>query len=59
MGRNMEGRVDVSTPPSPSVAPDFAHHDGDEELHCPGAKLHHVQAVLVVYSEQPASPYLA
>jgi hypothetical protein len=40
----------------PNVAPDFAHHDGDEVLHYPGAKWHYAPAVLVVYSEEPASP---
>jgi hypothetical protein len=59
MGRDLESREDVPTPPSPNVAPDFAHHDGDEVLRCPGAKWHHVPAVLVVYSEEPASPYPA
>ena len=49
---------DVPTPPSPSVPPDFAHHDGDKVLHRPGAKLHHAQA-LHVCGEQPASPYPA
>jgi hypothetical protein len=35
---------------SPNVAPDIAHHDGDEVLRCPGAKWHHAPAVLVVYA---------
>jgi hypothetical protein len=47
----------VPTLLNPSVAPDFAHHDGDEVLRCPGAKWHHAPAVLVVYGEEPASPY--
>jgi hypothetical protein len=46
----------VPTPPSPNVAPDFAHHDGDEVLHS-GEKWHHAPTDLVVYSEEPASPY--
>jgi hypothetical protein len=49
MGRDPESREDVPTPPSPNVAPDFAHHDGHEVLRCPGAKWHHAPAVLVVY----------
>ena len=48
----------VPTPPSRNVAPDFTHHSSDV-LHCPGAKWHHAQAVLVVYVEEPASPYTA
>jgi hypothetical protein len=59
MGRDLESREDMPTPPSPNVAPDFAHHDGDEVLHCPGAKWHHAPAVLVVYSKEPSSPYAA
>ena len=59
MGQDLESKVDVPTPPSTNVAPDFGHHNDDKLLHCPGAKWHHVQAVLVVYSEQPASPYSA
>jgi hypothetical protein len=47
----------MPTPPSSNVAPDFAHHDDDEVLCCPGAKWHHAPAVLVVYGEEPASPY--
>jgi hypothetical protein len=49
----------VPTPPSPNVAPDFAHHDGDEMLRCPGAKWHHAPKVLVVYGKEPSSPYAA
>jgi hypothetical protein len=49
--RDLESREDVQTPPSPNIAPEFAHHDGDEVLRCPGAKWHHTPAVLVVYSE--------
>ena len=49
----------VPTPPSPNNAPDFAHHNVDEALHCPGAKWHHAQAVLVVYGEWLASSYPA
>jgi hypothetical protein len=30
----------VSVPPSPEVAPDFAHHVGDNVLHCPEVKRH-------------------
>jgi hypothetical protein len=29
---------DMPTPPNPSVAPDFAHHDGVELFHYLGAK---------------------
>jgi hypothetical protein len=47
----------VPTLLSPNVLPDFAHHDGDEVLRCPGAKWHHAPAVLVVYGEEWASPY--
>jgi hypothetical protein len=57
MGQNLESREDVPTLLSPNVAPDFAHHDGDEVLRCPGAKWHHTPAFLVVYGEEPASPY--
>jgi len=46
----------VPTSPSPNAAPDIAHHNGAEMLHCHEAKLHHAQAVLVVYGEQPAFP---
>jgi hypothetical protein len=59
MGRDLESREDVPTPPSPNVAPDFAHYDGDEMLLCPGAKWHHTPAVLVVYGKEPSSPYAA
>jgi hypothetical protein len=48
----LESREDV-----PNVAVDFAHHDGDEVLRCPGAKWHHAPAVLAVYGEEPASRY--
>jgi hypothetical protein len=48
----------MPTPPNPSVAPDFAHHDGVELFHYLGAKWHHAHAVLVVYGEQPASVML-
>ena len=51
VGRNLESREDVPTLLSPNVAPDFAHHDGDEVLRCPGAKWHHAPAVLVVYGK--------
>ena len=57
MGQDLESREDVPTPHSPNPAWDFAHHNGDEVLHGPGAKWHNVQAVLVVNSKQPASPY--
>jgi hypothetical protein len=49
----------VPTPPSPNVAPDFAPHNSDEVLHYLEAKLHHAQAVMVVYGEEPVSPYTA
>ena len=49
----------VPTPPGPSVALDSAQHNGDEVLHCPGAKWHHAQAVLVVYGEWLISSYPA
>jgi hypothetical protein len=55
MGRDLESREDVPTLLSPNVAPDFAHHDGDEMLRCPGAKWHHAPAVLVVYGEDGKS----
>jgi len=58
MGWDLENRQCVPTHPSPDVAPDFAHHD-TEVLHCHGAKWHHAQAVMVVYGEEPASPYPA
>jgi hypothetical protein len=57
MGQDLESREDVPTFSSPNVAPDFAHHDGDGVLHCPGAKWHHAPAVLVVYGEELAFPY--
>jgi hypothetical protein len=43
--------------PAPMLHQIFAHYDGDEVLRCPGAKWHHAPAVVVVYSEEPASPY--
>ena len=46
-------------PSSPNVAPDSAHYNGNEVLHCPGAKWHHAQAVLVVFGKEQASPYSA
>jgi len=59
MGQDLESREDVPTPPSPNPARNFAHHNGDEVLHDPGAKWHNVQAILVVNSKQLASPYPA
>jgi hypothetical protein len=59
MGRDLKSREDVPALPSPNVAPDFAHHDGNEVLCCSGAKWHHTPAVLVVYGKEPASPYPA
>jgi len=38
MGQDLESREDVPAPPSPKVAADFAHHDGDGVLHYPAAK---------------------
>jgi hypothetical protein len=38
LGQDLESREDEPTPLNSSVAPDFAHHHGDEVLHCPGAK---------------------
>jgi hypothetical protein len=38
MARDLESREDVPTSPNPNTAPDFAHHDGDKVLRCPGAK---------------------
>ena len=58
MGRDLESGVDVPSPTSPNVAPDFAHHGGDTVLHSHGAKLHHAKAVLV-YNEGPAPRYAA
>jgi len=56
MGRDLESRkVMPPQPPSPNTALNFPHHNGDEVLHCPGAKWHHAQALLVVYSAEPAS----
>ena len=55
----MESWEDVLTFPSPSVAPDFARHNGDEVFPCPGAQWHNAQAVLVVYGNELASPYPA
>jgi hypothetical protein len=49
----------MPTPPSPNTAPDLAHRDGDMVLHCPGAKLHHSPAVLLMYGKELASPYRA
>lgn len=59
MGQGLESREDVPRPPSPSVASDFAHHDGNEVLHCSGAKCHHTSAVLVVCGKELASLYPA
>ena len=49
----------VPTPLSHNNALDFAHHNVDEMLHCPGATWHHAQEVLVVYGEWLASFYPA
>jgi len=38
MAQDLESREDVPAPLNPNVAPDFAHHHGDEVLHCLGAK---------------------
>jgi hypothetical protein len=38
MGQDMESRKNVPSPLNTDVATDFAHHYGDEVLHCPGAK---------------------
>ena len=57
MGQDLESREEVPTPPSPNSAWDFAHHNGHEVLHDPGAKWHNAQAVLVVNGKQSASPY--
>ena len=54
-----ESRKNVPTPPSRNVAPASAHHNGSEVLHLPGAKFHHAQAVVVVYSDEPTSLYPA
>jgi hypothetical protein len=59
MGQNLESREDVPTLLSPNIAPDFAHHDGNEVLRCPGAKWHHAPADLAVYDKEPSSPYAA
>jgi hypothetical protein len=59
MGRDLESRKDVATPPTPNVTPNFEHHDGHEVLHCPGAKWHHAPAILVIYGKEPVSPYPA
>ena len=55
MGPDLESRKVVPPPPCPITALDFADH---EVLHCPGAKWHHAQALLVVYSAEPASNVL-
>jgi hypothetical protein len=36
MVRDLERNEDVPTPLSPNTALDFAHHNGNELLHCPG-----------------------
>jgi hypothetical protein len=38
MGQDLESGENVPTPLNPNIASDFAHHHGDEVLHCPGAK---------------------
>ena len=43
MGWDLESWEDVPTPPSPTIAPDFAYHNGYETLPGPGAKWHHAQ----------------
>jgi len=48
------GRMCQHIPP-PNIAPDFAHHNGEELLHCPGAIWCHAQSLLVVYGEEPQS----
>jgi len=58
MGRDLECRKIVPPPPSPIIVLDFAHHDSDEVLHCPGAKWHHTQALQEVYSAEKASNIL-
>jgi len=58
MGRDLKSRKVVPQYPSPNTMLDFAHHDGNEVLHCCGAKWHHAQALLVVYSAEPASNIL-
>jgi hypothetical protein len=35
-GQDLESREDVPVFPRQSEAPAFAHHNGDEMLHCPG-----------------------
>ena len=45
--------------PAPLLHSDFAHHNGDEVLHGPGAKWCHAQVALVVYSEESGSPHPA
>ena len=56
---DLESKKAVPTFPSPSVAPGFAHHNGDEVFPCPGTQQHHAQAVLVVCSQELASTYPA
>ena len=58
MGRGLESGKVVPPPPSSNSVLDIPHHDGDEVLHCPAAKWHHVQALLVVYSAEAASNIL-
>ena len=38
MGQDLESREEVPTSPSPKPARDFAHYNGDEVVHDPGAK---------------------
>jgi len=58
MGLDLESREDVPEHTSPNAEPDFAHPNGNEVLHCAGAKRHHTPAVQVVYSKQLDLPYL-
>jgi hypothetical protein len=44
---------------SPSVAPNFVHHNDDEVFPCPGTRWHRAEAVLVVFGQELASPYAA
>jgi len=49
----------LPTFPSPSVAPNFAHHNGDEVFPCPGTPWCYAEAGLVVYGQELASLYPA
>jgi hypothetical protein len=53
MVKDPESSEDVPTHPSPNIVPDFAYHNGNEVLQCPGEKWHHVPMVLVMMKNWP------